>query len=442
MAFYPDPILPVAVPEILLPAPGTDLFRWSVIACDQYTSEPEYWNDTERIVGDAPSTLRMVLPEVFLETLSDSRLDEKIAGVNASIDHYLSEKRLQPLPPGFILVDRKTAYAPSRKGLMLALDLERYDFTPGTREPIRATEGTVLSRIPPRLRIRRDASIEIPHVMVLIDDPGRTVIEPALDALSENVPVYDTPLMQDGGHVTGFFCPETSKVAVSIITALRNLLERSEDGFLFAVGDGNHSLATAKTHWEMIRSDIPGNERSCHPARFALVEVVNIHDKGLDFEPIHRVAFGLSIDAFVAYARDYYRDSGLTLGPVPRGQQPDLSDTSRTFLVTNGEDSYVATLTDPPHPLAAGSLQAFLDKITEEISGVRVDYIHGESSVYKLSGSEATGFILPAVSKKSFFASLSKSIVFPRKTFSMGHAQEKRYYMEAKMIRNRVKEDR
>ncbi|MBN1775982.1 MAG: DUF1015 domain-containing protein [Clostridiales bacterium] len=434
MLFRLNSQLPVAAPEILLPATGIDLYRWSVIACDQFTSEPEYWNETEEIVGDAPSTLRMVLPEVFLETLSESEIGTKIDRVNASIDEFLSRGLFRILPPGFILVDRKTAYAPSRKGLMLALDLERYDFTPGTREPIRSTEGTVLSRIPPRVRIRENASIELPHIMVLIDDPDRTVIEPAYDALSGNSPVYDTELMLDGGHLKGFYCEADSPVAEAIVRALTALFEKSGDGFLFAAGDGNHSLATAKAHWENVRGKLSAEEKDLHPARYALVEAVNIHDEGLDFEPIYRVVFGLTLSAFREKATRYFNENGFALSPLSGAVSPDVGDWTQKILVTNGSDDHLMTLSAPSHPLPVGSLQMFLDDVIAGDDSLRVDYIHGEDAVRKLTGPDSIGFILPDVPKHSFFQTISDAGVFPRKTFSMGHAREKRYYMEARMI--------
>ncbi len=440
MVFRFDPLLPIAAPEILLPAPGLDLYRWSVIACDQFTSEPEYWTETEEIVGNAPSTLRMVLPEVFLETLSDREVDAKISAVNASIDNYLDQRLFRALPPGFILVDRRTAHVSSRKGLMLALDLERYDHTPGTYEPIRPTEGTVLSRIPPRVRIREHASVELPHIMVLIDDPDRTVIEPAYALLSGAPPVYDTELMQDGGHLKGFYCDAASVVAENITNALKALLERSADGLLFAVGDGNHSLATAKAHWDNIRGGLSAKQRDTHPARYALAEVVNIHDDGLDFEPICRVLFGMTLSTFREQATAYYKENGFSLTPWADADGNGIEDGTRTILVTNGSEHFRMTLRTPPHPLPVGALQMFLDEAIAADDSLRVDYIHGEESVRKLAGPDSIGFILPDVSKQSFFSMLAEIGVFPRKTFSMGHAREKRYYFEAKMITDPRKE--
>ncbi|MBN1892661.1 MAG: DUF1015 domain-containing protein [Clostridiales bacterium] len=435
-----DSSLPIAAPEILLPAEGTDYFRWSVIACDQFTSEPEYWSETRRIVGNAPSTLHMVLPEVYLDTLSDSAIDEKIIAINRTIDDYLHQGRFRSLPAGFIVLDRSTTYTSSRKGLMLAIDLERYDFTPGTKQPVRATEGTVLSRIPPRVRIRENAPIELPHIMVLFDDPHHTVIEPALEALSSERPVYDTSLMQDGGHVRGYFCDEKSDVAQAIQIALLDLFEQSDDGFLFAVGDGNHSLATAKAHWENVRETLDATEHERHPARFAMVEAVNIHDDGLDFEPIHRIAYGLSMNDFITYAKEYFKDSPFSFQPIASSDSIGSSDDIHKIRVTDGAEDHLMTLENPQHALAVGSLQCFLDKTAESHPEIRIDYIHGEDSVRILCDTRSIGFILPDVSKDSFFRTISKAGVFPRKTFSMGHAQEKRYYLEAKMITNAQKE--
>lgn len=434
--------LPISAPEILVPAEGTDYFRWSVIACDQFTSEPEYWAETRQIVGSAPSTLHMVLPEVYLDTLPESAIDKKIDAINQTIEDYLSQGRFRSLPAGFIVMNRSTKYTPSRKGLMLAIDLERYDFTPGTKQPVRATEGTVLSRIPPRVRIRKDAPVELPHIMVLFDDPHHTVIEPAYEALLSEPPVYDTALMQDGGHVRGYFCDAQSEVARAIQTAFFNLFEQSDDGFLFAVGDGNHSLATAKAHWENVRETLGAAEREHHPARFAMVEAVNIHDEGLDFEPIHRIAYGLSMNEFITFAKKYFKNALFSLQPIASTDSIGSSDDIHKIRVTDGAADYLMTLEKPDHTLAVGSLQSFLDETAESRPEIRIDYIHGEETVRKLCDTRSIGFILPDVSKDSFFRTISKAGVFPRKTFSMGHAQEKRYYLEAKMITRTQKEVR
>ena len=431
-SIYSD--IAVAAPKILLPKKGTDLSKWAVIACDQFTSEPKYWEDVENTVGNAPSTLRMFLPEVYLEKETPEQIDARLSSIASSITNYIDEGILTELDPGFILLDRKTKFNESRKGLMLALDLEQYDFTPGNKSRIRATEGTVLSRIPPRVRIRERAPIEMPHIMVLINDPKRTVIEPAFAALSmdEADLVYDTDLMMDGGHIRGYYTKADSEVSKGIISALRDLLSASEDGFLFAVGDGNHSLATAKKHWENIRENLSSEERESHPARFCLVEIVNIHDEGLQFEPIHRVTFGLTKGDLIAKATAYFKDNELTVEDKSAFAKEGNADGSQTILVTDGKEDFVLKIKKPSHTLAVGSLQGFLDSI--ESDSIHTDYIHGEDSVRALSSEDKLGFLLPDVSKNSFFETISKEGVFPRKTFSMGEAIEKRYYLEAKKI--------
>ncbi|MBO4928509.1 MAG: DUF1015 domain-containing protein [Clostridiales bacterium] len=424
----------VAAPKILLPREGLDLKKWAVIACDQFTSEPKYWEDVENEVGDAPSTLRMFLPEVYLEKETPDQIDARLSSITASIHQYINEGILRQMDPGFIVLDRKTKYNDSRKGLILALDLEQYDFTPGNKSRIRATEGTVLSRIPPRVRIRERAPIEMPHIMVLINDPGKTVIEPAFTALSADSAnlVYDTDLMMDGGHIRGYYAKEDSQVGKWIPFALQGLLSHSEDGFLFAVGDGNHSLATAKKHWENIREGLSEEERQSHPARFCLVEIVNIHDDGLKFEPIHRVTFGLTKEKLLSAASEYFAGQEYSISDASAFAKEGSKDGSQTILVTDGEEDFTIVLKKPAHTLAVGSLQGFLDTLESE--QIHTDYIHGEDSVRSLAGKDRLGFLLPDVSKNSFFETISKEGVFPRKTFSMGEAVEKRYYLEAKRI--------
>ena len=270
-----------AVPDILLPQQGTDLKKWAVIACDQYTSEPEYWDNVSKETGDAPSTLNLVLPEVYLGTDKESG---KLGSIADTARRYLDEGILQSPGTGFILTDRATELHPSRKGLIAAIDLEGYSFEPGNKNICRATEGTVLSRIPPRVRIRANSPLELPHIMILIDDPEGLTIERAFEmAAAEGLkPLYDTDLMLGSGHITGTFIPDGSPVAESVINGLSALKAANADGLLFLVGDGNHSLASAKAHWENIRESLSEDERRVHPARYALAEIVNIHDKGLD----------------------------------------------------------------------------------------------------------------------------------------------------------------
>ncbi|MCR4688232.1 MAG: DUF1015 domain-containing protein [Saccharofermentans sp.] len=412
-------------PDMLFPAKGTDLKKWAVIACDQYTSEPDYWQAVSAEVGNAPSTLNLILPEVYLGTDKEESL---LSSISESLTKYRSDGTLVNLPEGFMLTDRATSLHPSRKGLVLAIDLETYSFEPGNKNLCRATEGTVLSRIPPRIRIRENSPIELPHIMLLIDDPEDTVIGGAFETCKQEgiTPFYDTDLMQGSGHIEGTFIEEGTKAFNGIVSSLEALLDKSSDGLLFLVGDGNHSLATAKAHWENVRKNLSGDDLANHPARYALAEVVNIHDKGLDFEPIHRVVFGIGADDFISGAVKFFEANGVTVT-----DEPDAS--CQVITVTgSGADRYI-NLKNPPHSLAVGSVQMYIDSITEG-SDITCDYIHGEDSVRSMDGGNNTGILLPAISKDTFFATVINEGVFPRKTFSMGEAFEKRFYMEVRGI--------
>lgn len=410
-----------AVPEILLPKQGTDLKKWAVIACDQYTSEPEYWANASKEAGDAPSTLNLVLPEVYLGTETET---EKLGSIADTARRYLNEGILQSLGTGFILTDRATELHPSRRGLVAAIDLEGYSFEPGNKNICRATEGTVLSRIPPRVRIRANSPLELPHIMVLIDDPEGLTIEKAFEmAEAEGLkPVYDTDLMLGSGHIRGTFVADGTPISESIVNGLNTLKTRNSDGLLFLVGDGNHSLASAKAHWENIRANLSEEEKKTHPARYALAEIVNIHDKGLDFEPIHRVVFNISAEEFISKAKEYFKNNGIEINSA--------SDDKQSFVVvTEGSEDVKISLGNPPHTLAIGSVQMMIDSLKLEC-----DYIHGEDSVRKLATEGNTGILVPGISKDTFFGTVEKEGVFPRKTFSMGEAFEKRFYLEAKII--------
>lgn len=433
------------VPEIFLPAKEIDLRKWAVVACDQYTSQPEYWEETARLVGEAPSTLHLILPEVYLGKAGES---ERIADIHRRMREYLADGILEPCGPGFVLVDRWTARSGSRKGLVVAVDLDCYDFRPGARTLIRATEGTVLERIPPRVRIRKGAPLELPHVMLLIDDPGRTIIEPLA---AEDLPLlYETDLMQGGGHVRGFKVDRPDLLA-SIAAALANLADRaraasgygSEAGapFLFAVGDGNHSLATAKAVWEELKAE--GRASADHPARFALVELVNLHGEGLKFEPIHRVIFGYGAERLLSAMSRYYGPAGgfATMPCAPgelaaaaarlRAERP----AAHCLAYQAGGQAGVAVVERPRRNLEAGTLQDFLDDLARTDPGLRVDYIHGEAQTAALAAKEGNiGFYLPALPKEELFRTILADGVLPKKTFSMGEAEEKRYYLECRRI--------
>lgn len=421
----------IAAPQIMLPKEGTDLKKWSVIACDQYTSELEYWQQVEEEVGEAPSALRLILPEVYLGKESKDEISDRLTKIKSTAENYLENGVWKSLGDGFIVLDRSTPAHSSRKGLIVAIDLEQYSYEPGNKEKIRATEGTVISRIPPRVKIRASSPVEVPHVMLLIDDPDKTVIEKAWDICVErkNKPIYDTELMQDSGHVTGYFINSVTDIFSMVTNNLAELLDKSEDGMLFAVGDGNHSLASAKKYWDTIKDDLDIKDRGDHPARYALVEVVNIHDAGLDFEPIHRVVFGVDSETLIATAKEYFKDMGFGIAKdIP------TDGTQYMVVVEEGLENKVITLSKPTHSLSVGSAQGFLDDIAKSNEGVEIDYIHGEDSVTKLATKGNCGIILPPVYKNAFFSTIAADGVFPRKTFSMGEAFEKRFYLEAKLI--------
>ena len=407
-----------AAADILIPQTTCDLTKWAVVACDQFTSDREYWDDVYKIVGDEPSTAKLILPEAYLE---DDGKEERLLSIRQNAAKYLSDGTFRELKDSFILVDRSSPVTPSRKGLVLALDLEEYDYDPAKKSRCKATEGTVISRIPPRIKIRSNCPIELPHVMLLIDDPKDTVIESAFAKAAEEglEVIYDTPLMKDSGSIKGIAVPSDSATGKLITEGLAALC-KGQDDILYLVGDGNHSLASAKAHWDNVKADLTDEERKTHPARFALTEVVNIHDKGLAFEPIHRIVFGISADDLLAKASEYFGCDG--------------SNGEVSFVVTDGTSDKTFAIPNPPHSLAVGCLGLFLDELCSKDETIKVDYIHGEEEVRSLAGPDAAGVFLPGISKDTFFDTVRREGVFPRKTFSMGHAFEKRFYMEARKI--------
>ncbi|NCB30224.1 MAG: DUF1015 domain-containing protein, partial [Clostridia bacterium] len=296
MTKYENPI-GVKVPELLLPSAKVNMSKWAVVACDQYTSQPAYWNETERIAADAPSALRIMLPEIYLDKPDEAA---RIESINAHMKEYMEQGVLESKGEGFAYV-RRTVDGRTRQGLIVALDLENYDYTKGSTTLIRATEGTIVERIPPRLRIRKDAPLEMPHILVLIDDPEKTVIEPIGKQLDKTQKLYDFDLMQKGGHIEGYLVHEPAQIH-AVLSALEALVEpeayakkygTDQPPLLFAMGDGNHSFATAKANWERIKTEQGLTAQDMHPARYALVELENVHDTGIIFEPIHRVLFNV-----------------------------------------------------------------------------------------------------------------------------------------------------
>lgn len=413
--------------DILLPK-DTDMTKWSVVACDQYSSEPEYWQSVAEYVGDAPSTLKVIFPEAYL---NDGESYKRIKMINAEMRRYLKSGLFREYKDSLIYVERTQRDGRVRHGLIGAIDLEDYEYFKGSQSLIRATEGTIIERIPPRKRIRQGAALELPHIIMLIDDRHRRVVESVTARKKELEQIYDFDLMQNGGHVEGRLLDEKAKEKVfEGLKALTNAAELREkygsakaEPLIYAVGDGNHSLATAKACWVDIKKSLTLEEQETHPARFALVELMNLHDEALEFEPIYRVAFGVDTDDVVSALFEYYPQASVI--PDDEGQ--------KIIIVRNGEETPVY-IKDAPSYLAVGTLQAFLDDYIEKHGG-EIDYIHGADVVRNLSKKEnSIGFIYDGLKKNDLFQTVIKDGALPRKTFSMGEAHDKRYYLEAKRI--------
>ena len=421
--------------DILLPQ-NCDLSLWSVVACDQYTSQPEYWQRVEERVGRAPSALRLILPESCLE---GPDVETDIMEINNTMTRYLREGRFAEYPHSLIYVERTLDNGRVRRGLMGMVDLEQYDYEPGAVTPVRATEGTVLSRIPPRVAVRKNAPIELPHVMLLADDPNETVIEPLAAQTGEMELLYDFELMERGGHIKGWRLGEKqmeqvarAMAALADPEAFRRRYDLTEDTpvLLFAVGDGNHSLATAKECYERAKRLTPPEQWDSLPARYALCELVNLHDHSLEFEPIHRVAFGVDPRFLVDELVRYYPN---TL----RGEGPATEQRRHVLRYVWAEEEGAVTVLTPRAQLAVGTLQAFLDEFLAAHPQSRIDYVHGADVARKLARErkDAIAFLLPAMGKEELFPTVIHDGVLPRKTFSMGEAHDKRFYLEARRIR-------
>lgn len=391
--FYPADIL----------LPKNNIEKWAVVACDQYTSEPEYWEDVKKIVGDTPSALKIILPEVYLGQDDDARIEE----INENMKNYLKGGVFEEHKDSMIFVERQSG-GTIRRGIVGLIDLEEYDYSQGSHSLIRATEATVVDRIPPRVKVRQGASLEMPHILLLIDDPARTVIEPLKDKKYDFTPAYDFDLMKNSGHIKGWLLDKNTIAAVQ--DALDRLLARNNE-MLFAVGDGNHSLATAKECYKLNPSPLN---------RYAMVEIVNIHDESIQFEPIYRVLFNVDERDFLGKFIDYSEENG--------GREIQRF----SFITSHASGSVNIPATAK---LPIGTLQHFIDLYIEEHPEVTVDYIHGDKVVASLCRKKGTlGFIFDGMSKSELFPAIVADGPLPRKTFSMGHAEDKRFYLEAREI--------
>ncbi|MBQ9515175.1 MAG: DUF1015 domain-containing protein [Ruminococcus sp.] len=389
--------------DILLPK--KDFETWAVVACDQYTSEPDYWHDVESIVGEKPSALHIILPEIYLSDDNSPRIKK----INETMQSYLDGEVFDLHENSMIYVERESNNT-VRRGVVGLIDLEDYDYTKGSHALIRATEATVLERIPPRVQIRKDAPLEMPHILLLIDDPALSVIEPLGDKKDGFKPAYSFELMKNGGHIDGYFLPDEAQQAVQ--DALEALIADQDDKLLFAVGDGNHSLATAKECYNQTMNPL---------ARYALVEIVNIHDKSIEFEPIYRVLFNVDREDFLSKF-------------IAHTEALGGESTQRFEVVDKNGSSGIDVKATAKLPV--GTLQTFIDDYIKDNPGVRIDYIHGADVTRSLCRDDDTlGFIFEGMAKDELFPAIVADGSLPRKTFSMGHAEDKRFYIEARKIK-------
>lgn len=405
--------------EILLPK-VEDMSKWAVIACDQFSSQPAYWERVRATAGDAPSTIHLILPEAQLGTEQEAALTEEI---NRTMADYLNQDLFAVYPNSFVYVERTLESGAIRKGLVGMVDLEAYDYSVGSTSDIRATEKTVVERIPPRKRVRQNAPLEFPHILMLADDHDKVLIEPIAAKKDSLKKLYDCMLMEDGGHIAGWLVDGSEAAAfMERLTAYTQTVDEKYTGLsgtpmVFAVGDGNHSLATAKACYEELKKAHPGEDLSQHPARYALVELENIHDEAQKFAPIHRVIVKTDAPALLQAVKDNI-----------------CAETGFPVEWYIGQDHGTIYLDQSKGQLAVGVLQTFLDQYLAQHDG-ETDYIHGDADLKELAAQDnAIGFLLPVMEKSQLFRGVIADGILPRKTFSMGHAREKRYYLEGRKI--------
>lgn len=412
--------------DILLPADRIDKKKWAVIACDQFTSQPEYWEQVKQCVGDVPSTFHIIYPEAYLLAEDEEAYTRRLAGIQSNMRRYLAEGVLtERVHEGYVLTVRETE-AGVRAGLIAALDLEAYDYTENSAKPVRATEETVQERIPVRVGIREHALIESPHIMMLLDDADGRLLEPLYQKKEELRRLYDTELMFGGGKVCGYAVEGREAEA---LTKGIEKLERKNPEIFLAVGDGNHSLAAAKTCWENLKEGLPAEEAKKHPGRYALVEVVNLHCPALQFEAIHRVLYGGRLDTIVSRFEIYLKN-------LRNCGVEKCSDEGEADIIFIQRGCRIGMkLSDTGGHLAVELLQHFLDKYIEGHAGLELDYVHSPEAVEELSKEEnVCGMLLRPIDKSSLFPAICAGGVLPRKTFSMGMESQKRYYMECRRL--------
>lgn len=401
---------------ILIPNNNIDYSRWAVVACDQFSSQPEYWEELKKYVELSPSTLNLILPEAFLKKDNS----DKIKNINFEMTKYIESGIFEEVKSGMILVERTTPYSAKRFGLVTSIDLEKYSFNIADCSLVRASEGTILERIPPRVKIRENAKIELPHTMLLMSDPDMSVMQTAYNDLDKKL-IYDFELNMGGGHIKGYEIKNTQKVlkaieAISHPSYVKKVC-KSDEGFVLAVGDGNHSLAAAKVSWNKIKRNLTPEQISDHPARFTLVEIVNLYDEGLNFYPIHRVVKNIDTKKFITKFKLHM-----------------AKEKGETKIIVRNELITVPIPVDPIDAIEA--IQNFLDEFKLDYESIVIDYIHGDKQLKDVvsDASDNLGILMPLINKKDFFSDLAKRKVLPKKAFSMGEAVEKRYYLEARFI--------
>lgn len=399
----------IHTPHILLPKKGVDMTAFAVIACDQFTSELDYWDSLKKEIGNKPSTFNMMFPEAYLGKVDETKY---IAQINKNIDTYLKDGVLEDIGECFILVERKTPYTPRRLGIMISIDLEDYSYQKGVRSLIRASEATIVERIPPRLKIRENATVELPHILFLFDDKDKEIVESLYRNKDRYRCVYDFELNKGGGHLKGYAITDVERVKKQFYS----LLEKNNSKLLFIVGDGNHSLATAKAHWDKIKISLSDSERKIHPARFALVEAINLYDEGLAFEPIHRIVFNAQEDFLPELKK---RLSGNFVSHVYSHEGKDVLK-----MPSNAPQAYKI-------------VQGYIDEYLKAHRDVSVDYIHDVSHLIEVAKKNpgSIAIEMPALTKGDVFTYIANDEVLPKKSFSMGNAKEKRYYLESKRIK-------
>lgn len=399
--------------DILIPK-DVDLFKWAVVACDQFNAQPDYWNELDKLVGDAPSTLRIIYPEVFL----DCDTDKRIAAINEKMAEYCSTGIFRTVKNSFILVERDTKLVKGRAGLIMAVDLESYEYAPFSQTPVRATEKTLVERIPPRAKIREHASMELPHIILLIDDERKEIIEPLFEKRGELELLYSTPLNMNGGHIKGYRVENTEEIKSKIYALLAPERQKRKYGtasnFLFAVGDGNHSLATAKAHWDKLKELLTPEEKRTHPARFALVEVMNVHEESLVFDSINRIITGAGQEFIDA-------------------MKNELSGSGKTEVLFEGKIQTVSVSANSAKAIT--QITDFIDRYNADVSPINVEFVHGrEHLVSTCKQTGGIGLFMPVFDKSQLFGYILKKGILPKKAFSMGEAEEKRYYLECHKI--------